>query len=112
MIPAFCATAGMLAAALLQKVEEHLQPAIQVQQAREWRMAALEGRAPLPVQAGLFDRRAEKAAAEADARRRAARAEVSARLLSLDAAGRPALASPPQPLLIFLVARGRRPRWP
>ncbi|HOC17317.1 MAG TPA: DEAD/DEAH box helicase [Vicinamibacterales bacterium] len=111
MAPAFGTIAGTLGATVLQKVAAQLQPAIRAQRTREFQMAALEGRAPVPVQAGLFDRRAEKAAADADARRRAARFEMSARLRSLDAACRPVLASPPQPLLLFLVARGRRPRW-
>lgn len=109
--PAFDRVAARLAAEVRSKVEAHRRPAIEAQRLRELRMADVEACEPRPVQAGLFDHRAVKAAGEAVERLKSVAGEATARLLALDLSARPQLASPPELLLVFLAASGRRPRW-
>ncbi len=110
--PAFDAVAAGHAGVRLSSVAAERQHAIRAQRQREARLAAVEAREPEAFQPGLFDGRAIRAVHEATERREAAAEESSARLQALDAADRPGLASPPELLVVFLAARGRRPRWP
>ena len=112
LAPAFDAVAARVAEAVRSGVEARHRPAIEAQRLRESRMAEIEAHEPPAVQPGLFDRRAVKLAEEAAERREAAAAEAAARLLALGRSSCPELASPPEPLLVFLAGANRRPRWP
>jgi superfamily II DNA or RNA helicase len=108
---AFDAAAAKEADRLVASLRETLAGAVSAQSWRESQIAAAEDREPDPVQPGLFDARALKAAGEAAVRRQAAAEAASARLRALDAAVRPVLAGPAELLIVFAAARGRRPRW-